>query len=235
MTSSSPSPVDGYDPADYPPFAVTADVVVLTVHDRDLLVLAHKRDSEPHAGQIALPGTFLRPMENATEAATRAVQAKAGLDLSPGHLEQLATYSDHDRDPRMRVVSVAHLVLLPDSGDPPTGEWVAPDVDGWAFDHARIVADAVARAAAKLEYTSLAAALAGPTYTLGELQRVYEAVWDEPIDHGNFRRKVLKADGFVEKVDGQKRATNRDGSGPKAQVYRAGLAATLHPPIARQS
>lgn len=226
---------DGYDPANYPPFAVTADVVVLTVKDRDLLVLAHTRDSDPYAGAIALPGTFLGPDENATDAAVRAVQAKAGLDLSVGHLEQLATYSDAERDPRMRVVSVAHLVLIPDPGDPMPGEWVPPTVDGWAFDHARIVSDAVERAAGKFEYTSLAAALAGETFTLGELQRVYEVVWGRQLATPNFRRKVLKADGFVEPVEGEKRATNLDGSGPKAQVYRAGKGTTLHPPILRDA
>ena len=224
----------GYAPTDYPPFAVTADVVVITVRDGKAMVLAHKRDQDPHAGRLALPGTFVAPDEDAETTALRALTVKAGIALGVGHLEQLATYSAPGRDPRMRVVSVAHVALVPDPGDPPMGEWTDPTTDGWAFDHATIVADGMERARAKIEYTGLAASLAGETFTLTDLSDVYEALWGHAPGYSAFRRKVLAADGFVEET-GDTRPANKDGSGRPTKLYRAGKGTTLHPPITRDT
>ncbi|MGX1253655.1 hypothetical protein RKD48_006166 [Streptomyces ambofaciens] len=154
------------------------------------------------------------------------------------HLEQLRTYSEPGRDPRMRVVSVAFAALLPDppephgGGDAATARWVPYDeARGLAFDHDRILADARDRVGAKLEYTCLATAFCPDEFTLGELQQVYETVWGAALDRPNFRRKVLATPGFVEPVPGAARLTG--GRGKPAAVYRAGPATTLHPPLLR--
>ncbi|MEU9650249.1 NUDIX domain-containing protein [Streptomyces sp. NPDC048110] len=231
----------GYDKHAFEPFAVTVDLAVLTLRAGALHVLLVERGQEPYAGHWALPGGFLRPQESAETAARRELAEETGLaDVTGLHLEQLRTYSEPDRDPRMRVVSVAFAALLPDppephgGGDAAEARWVPYDeARGLAFDHDRILADARDRVGAKLEYTCLATAFCPAEFTLGELQQVYETVWGTALDRPNFRRKVLATPGFVEPVPGAARLTG--GRGKPAAVYRAGPAATLHPPLLRTS
>ncbi|WP_431784834.1 NUDIX hydrolase [Streptomyces chumphonensis] len=242
-----------YDPSAYPPFAVTVDLVVLTVRKHALCALAVRRGEPPFQGQWALPGGFVLPDEDLGGAAARELAEETGLQVEePGghsaHLEQLATYGDPDRDPRMRVVSVAHLVLAPDlpapvsGGDAKTARWtpverlLAPEEDRGeaspgrlAFDHDRILADGVERARSKIEYSSLAAAFCPPEFTVGELRRVYEAVWGVALDPRNFHRKVTGTPGFLVPTGG---TTTRQGGRP-AQLFRAGGATVLNPPMLR--
>ncbi|MER7090962.1 NUDIX hydrolase [Streptomyces sp. IPPR8] len=229
----------GYDKHAYEPFAVTVDLAVLTLRAGALHVLLVERGQEPYAGRWALPGGFLLPEESAETAARRELAEETGLaDVTGLHLEQLRTYSEPGRDPRMRVVSVAFAALLPHppeprgGGDASQARWVpynaAADL---AFDHDRILADARDRVGAKLEYTCLATAFCPPEFTLGELQQVYETVWGTALDRPNFRRKVLATPGFVEAVPGAARLTG--GRGKPAALYRAGPATTLHPPLLR--
>jgi 8-oxo-dGTP diphosphatase len=242
----------GYDKYAFEPFAVTVDLAVLTLRAGALHVLLVERGQEPYAGRWALPGGFLLPEESAEEAARRELAEETGLaDVTGLHLEQLRTYSEPGRDPRMRVVSVAFAALVPDphpdsvrgdprpaplephgGGDAAQARWTPYDAArGLAFDHDRIVADARTRVGAKLEYTCLATAFCPPEFTLGELQQVYETVWGTALDRPNFRRKVLAAPGFVEPVPGAARLTS--GRGKPAAVYRAGPATALHPPLLR--
>ncbi|MEU3789641.1 NUDIX hydrolase [Streptomyces fructofermentans] len=231
--------MDGYDKHAFEPFAVTVDLAVFTVRAGVLQVLLVERGQEPYAGQWALPGGFVLPRESAETAARRELAEETGLsDVSGLHLEQLRTYSEPDRDPRMRVVSVAFAALLPDApeptggGDAASARWLPCEGLGpLAFDHDRIVADAHERIGAKLEYTCLATAFCPPEFTLGELQQVYETVWGTVLDRPNFRRKVLTTPGFVEQVPGGARLTG--GRGKPAALYRAGGATTAHPPLLR--
>ncbi|MFH8977455.1 NUDIX hydrolase [Streptomyces sp. NPDC017890] len=229
----------GYDKYAFEPFAVTVDLAVLTLRAGALHVLLVERGQEPYAGRWALPGGFLLPDESAEEAARRELAEETGLaDVTGLHLEQLRTYSEPGRDPRMRVVSVAFAALLPDPPEPHAGtdaaeaRWVPYDAAvNLAFDHDRILADARERVGAKLEYTCLATAFCPAEFTLGELQQVYETVWGTALDRPNFRRKVLATPGFVEAVPGAARLTG--GRGKPAALHRAGPATTLHPPLLR--
>jgi 8-oxo-dGTP diphosphatase len=230
---------EGYDKHAFEPFAVTVDLAVFTVRAGALQVLLIERGQEPYAGRWALPGGFVLPKESAETAARRELAEETGLsDVSGLHLEQLRTYSEPDRDPRMRVVSVAYTALLPDppephgGGDAASARWLPYDGLGpLAFDHDRILADAHERVGAKLEYTCLATAFCPPEFTLGELQQVYETVWGTVLDRPNFRRKVLATPGFVEQIPGAARLTG--GRGKPAALYRAGAATALHPPLLR--
>lgn len=230
---------DGYDKHAFEPFAVTADLAVFTIRAGALHALLVERGQAPYAGRWALPGGFVRPDESAESAARRELGEETGLtDVSELHLEQLRTYSEPGRDPRMRVVSVAFAALLPDApearggSDAAQARWTPYDsARELAFDHDRILADARDRVGAKLEYTGLATAFCPPEFTLGELQQVYETVWGTALDRPNFRRKVLATPGFVEAVPGAARLTG--GRGKPAALYRAGTAAALHPPLLR--
>ncbi|WP_217130422.1 NUDIX domain-containing protein [Streptomyces sp. AC558_RSS880] len=231
--------MDSYDKYAFEPFAVTVDLAVFTLRAGALHVLLVERGQEPYAGRWALPGGFVRPDEAAESAARRELGEETGLtDVSGLHLEQLRTYSEPDRDPRMRVVSVAFAALLPDApeahggSDAAQARWTPYDsARELAFDHGRILADARERVGAKLEYTCLATAFCPPEFTLGELQQVYETVWGTALDRPNFRRKVLATPGFVEAVPGAARLTG--GRGKPAALYRAGTATALHPPLLR--
>ncbi len=227
-----------YDPRAFPPVAVTVDVAVLTLRDDGLCVLLVRRGEPPFQGRWALPGGFVRPDETLDAAAVRELAEETGQ--APARLEQLATYGDPGRDPRMRVVSVAYVVLLPSPPSPVAGTdaaaarfWPVAALGGrrgprLAFDHARIVADAVERVRAKLEYTSVATAFLAEPFTLSQLRRVYEDVWSVALDPANFRRKVLGTAGFVEPAGG-----TAHGVGRPAALYRAGGAVLLHPAMLR--
>jgi 8-oxo-dGTP diphosphatase len=254
----------GYDPRAYAPVAVTVDVVALTIRDSSLHVLLVLRGVPPFEGSWALPGGFVRSGPDAAgnsgdedlpEAAIRELTEETGPGLRRLHLEQLATYGTPGRDPRMRVISVAYLAFAPELPEPEAGSdakdagWIPVSSLGLtegtgaqrpgttrklAFDHARILAEGLERARAKLEYSPLATAFTGEEFTISELRSVYEAVWGEQLHAGNFHRKVLSVPGFVEST-GATTQTGGPRGGPRARLYRAGDAHLLHPALLRPS
>jgi 8-oxo-dGTP diphosphatase len=233
--------VTSHRPSDYPPVAATVDLVVLTIRDDELSALVIRRAEPPFAGKWALPGGFVRADEDLDQAAARELMEETTLNLGGVHLEQLGSYGTPGRDPRLRVVTAAYLVLAPDLPTPIAGtdaaeaRWTpvseledGPDL---AFDHAQILRDGVERARAKLEYTSLAAAFCDDEFTVAALRRVYEIVWGASFDPRNFHRKVTRATDFITPTG---RTSTRDGGRP-AQLYRRGTATLLHPPMLRAS
>ena len=220
----------GYDPSQFPPFAVTVDVVILTIAERRLHVLLVRRGVPPFEGMWAIPGGFKRPDETLDEAAKRELLEETGVD-GARLLRQFAAYGDPGRDPRMNVVTVAYFAVLSDMGDVVAGTDAAAaslvavdDVVGakveLAFDHDRIVRDAVDRVSVDLDLTGIATAFLGPTFTLAELRAVYEAVWGVQIDAANFRRSVVSEDGWVTPTG--RRARPGPAGGKPAELYRAG-------------
>ena len=226
------------DSGKYPPFAVTVDLVVFTLTDI-LQVLLLRRTSSPFDGQWALPGGFVRPEEDIGDAAVRELLEKTGLDSPVGHLEQLGTYGAPDRDPRMRIVSVAHWAFVPSRSLPVVDASVAQaqfwpvsealDLD-LGFDHHKILTDGLERARAKLEYSTLATALCPDEFTIPQLVNVYRQVWGTDVHVNNMRRKVLATTGFVTPLG---RKATSSSPGPSAALYQAGGAKLLHPPILR--
>lgn len=215
-----------------PRIGVSVDLVILTVRGAELSVLAWRRDTDPYAGLPGLPGGFIRLDEDLPAAAARVLAERAGLPGALVHLEQLRSYGYPDRDPTRRAVSVAYLGLAPDlpAPDQPQMSWQPVSaLTRMAFDHARILQDGVERARSKLEYTSLAAAFCRDVFTVSELRRVYEIVWDTPLDPRNFHRKVTGARDFLVET-GSVRAS---GGGRPAQLYRRGSAVLLYPPMLR--
>jgi 8-oxo-dGTP diphosphatase len=229
-----------YDPRAFPPFAVTVDVVLLTVREGVLTVLLVERDTHPFRGRLALPGGFVQPDEDLDTAAVRRLEQETGVRRDVAHVEQLGAFGDPGRDPRMRVVSVSYLVFAPDLPAPTPGvgaSWVAwvpvkaVEPARLAFDHATVLAAGVERARAKLEYSPVATAFCGEEFTIADLRRVYEAVWGVALDPRNFHRKTSGTPGFLVPV-GRDSAPGPGGGRPAA-LYRRGDATLLHPAMLR--
>lgn len=254
QTPTSDQHPDNYDAAKYPSVFVTVDLAIFTIRHGVLSVLLIERDDEPYAGHWALPGGFIEPDEDAGTAAWRELHEETGVEQFSGHLEQLRTYSEPKRDPRHRIVSIAHVAFAPNLPEPTAGSdarsarwWAIEDVltdrdptsednggvPALAFDHEQILRDALERVRSKIEYTTLATQFVDEEFTLPELYRVYTAVWGEEPHKRNFVRKVLAAEDFVVKAAGKGDAS--PGGGPRAQLYKAGTATVLQPAMMRPS
>ena len=222
-------PLD-YDPSRFPAFAVTVDVLILTMSEGMLHVLLVCRGEAPFEGMWAIPGGFKRPNETLDEAAKRELAEETGVD-GASLLTQFGAYGDPERDPRMNVVTIAYLAVLREIGAVVAGTDavdaalipVSEALNGkieLAFDHERIVRDAVERVRVDLELRGIATAFVGPTFTLAELRAVYEAVWGVHLDSANFRRSVVTEDGWV--IPTGRRARPGSTGGKPAELYRAG-------------
>ncbi len=228
------------DSAEVEPSWVTVDLAIFTLRDEQLMVLLIERGVEPFLGCAALPGGYVQKDETLREGALRELWEEAGVDGGRLHLEQLGAYGDPRRDPRGRVVTVAYLALGPDLPVPVGGTdaerayWapvskLADDAQELAFDHPVILADALEEIRRKLEYTAVATVFCGESFTLSELRTVYEVVWGQSLDPSNFRRKVLKTEGFVQPTGEQRLPP----TGRPAALYRRGNAWLLSPPLLR--
>ena len=199
------------------PVHLAVDLVLLTVVDAELRVLLHRRPYAPEAGRWGLPGSFTRPGESLADTARRALAEKAGLEGV--WLEQLATYDQATAHDAVRVCAVAHLALVDAEGAAPAGEarwWPVDEIPSpLAFEQQRFVHDAVTRLRAKTRYAPVAFQLLGDSFTLAELQVVYEAVLGTELDVRNFRRDVLASDALEETGD-----VRREGPGRPARLYR---------------
>lgn len=211
---------------DYPRPALTTDVAVFSLRAQRLQLLLIRRANPPFAGHWALPGGFLDRDEDLDHCARRELEEETGLtDL---YLEQLYSFGAPGRDPRGRVVSVAYFALLPAhradrcraGSDAAELAWFPVDaLPALAFDHADIIALARQRLVAKLGYSNIALQLLPDTFTLSELQQVYETVGGQTLDKRNFRKRIL-ALGLVEQTD----RLRRSGKHRPAREYR-----TKHP------
>ncbi len=238
-----------YNPRDFPPFAVTVDVIVQTICDGDLQVLLIERGEEPHKGKWALPGGFVTPKdENLDAAAARELEQETSIPADRVHLEQLGSYGELGRDPRMRVVTIAYWAIcsgLPEpegSSDAAAASLVpVSEIENGrielAFDHDRILADALERTRSKLEYTALAAQFCPPEFTISELRKVYETAWSTVIDPGNFQHRMRKSGAFS--MVGERRIAQGNapatGRPPSLWTVRDSTDKTIvEPPIARR-
>ena len=197
----------------YPPFAVTIDLVLMTVNDGTLSVLLQRRTEEPFADRLVLPGGFVGIDETLDAAARRVLAGKAGIDAQDSAwLEQLYTFGDPQRDPRMRTVSIAYFALLPhavleqavSSKADLALRPVSDPGEPLAFDHASIIATAHERLRGKLDYAPIAFALLPDLFTLRDLQAVHEAITGATFNKPAFRRRMIDT-GWIEPT-GQREA-----------------------------
>ncbi|QDQ26861.1 NUDIX hydrolase [Chitinimonas arctica] len=203
-----------------PTLIVTVDIVLFTLSGMRLKTVLTRRERDPFAKRLALPGGYIHADDDhdALAAAERVLRSKTGL-VSP-YLEQLYTFTGGVRDPRGWSASIAHYALVHESVLISDAEhrFELVEVDALPelpFDHAAIVAHAVKRLRDKSAYSSLPCHLLPPLFTLTELQQTYEQILGTPLDKSVFRRKLPELD-FVEAVPD----AIRQGKHRPAQLYR---------------
>ena len=197
---------------------VAADVAAFAFLDGAMQVLLVRRRYDPYESYWALPGGGLDPDETLEQAAVRELREETGV--SDVFMEQLATFSELDRDPRGRVISCCYLALRPGSDAReaawrPVEELLAEIERGpvLAFDHDRILQYARRRLAYKLEYQNVAWSMLPDRFTMSELRHVYEAGIGRAFEPNNFRRIAL---GWGVLADAGERPTG----GRPATLYR---------------
>lgn len=195
--------LENYDPSVYPPMAVTVDLVVFGVTrsasenyrklDRQKLnILLVKRNEFPFQNSYALPGGFVRKDETLEQAAARVLRDKTGL--SDLFFEQLYTFGEVERDPRMRIISCAYISLIDtEQAKINNAQWRSVDeVDTHplAFDHNQIIAEARTRLKNKINYTDIVFHMMPETFTISQLQEIYEIILGTKLLPAAFRRTI---------------------------------------------
>lgn len=200
---------------------IATDVVIFTIKDNGLNVLLIQMKKEPFADAWAMPGGLVNPDESVDDSAKRNLSLKAGVKNI--YLEQLYTFGSPDRDPFGRVVSVAYFALIQSNDielrttkDYKDVAWFpVKKLPKMAYDHKEMLALAVERLKAKLEYTNIACNLLPNEFTLTELQNIYEIILDKNLDKRNFRKKILSLK--LVRDTGRKRG---GGANRPAELYK---------------
>jgi 8-oxo-dGTP diphosphatase len=177
--------------------ALAVDVVCFSVEDGRLdCLLGEVTSDNKFKGQLAHIGGLIRVNETAEQSVDRLLEDKAGIKKV--YKEQLYTFSDIDRDPRGRVVSVAYICFLNDKSIQDTKKaqtrtvWrPVNEIGKLSYDHNKITTVALERLRAKIIYTDIAKHFMPKEFTLSDLQKVYEAVLGEGIDKRNFRKRIM--------------------------------------------
>lgn len=215
--------LNSYNKNEYEKPSVAVDLLVFTVKDDRLKIVLVRRSEHPFKDMLSLPGVFVGINETLDEAAARGAREEAGLaDI---YFEQLYTWGDIDRDPRMRIISVSYLSLTPaekltlSAGSRTSSaelydveELLASDEE-LAFDHRKIIGYGRERIRNKTEYSRIAFEFLPKEFTLPQLQRVYEILLGKPLYKANFRRRVAPL------IDETERMTSGDAHRP-SRIYR---------------
>jgi len=183
--------------SDYSQPSVTVDLVIFTIKENDLKVLLIKRNKEPFKGRWALPGGFVRINETLDEAAKR--ELKEETNVKDVYLEQLYTFGEPKRDPRGRVITVSYIALvnsdkleLKADTDVSDAQWFSmKKIPILGFDHKAILDYSLKRLKWKFEYTTVAFSLLPKEFTISQIQKIYEIVFNKKFDKRNFAKKIL--------------------------------------------
>ena len=201
----------------YPHPAVTTDCVIFGYDHQDgLSLLLVKRGVEPYKDHWAFPGGFMRMDEDAETGARRELKEETGLETS--YVEQFGCFSDVNRDPRERVITIAYYALVKKSDvkgadDAAEAHWFPIDnVPSLAFDHDRILRVALKTLKEKIHFMPVGFELLPEVFTMPQLQSLYEAILEVKFDRRNFANKMLKL-GILTEVG--ERAAN---AGPRIPV-----------------
>ena len=199
---------------EYPHPAVTTDCVVFGFDGETLNLLLINRGIEPYKGCWALPGGFMKMDETAEEGALRELQEETGVkDI---YIEQLQAFSTVNRDPRERVITITFLAFVRQEkyeviagDDAAKAQWFPiNELPELAFDHKKIITVALDKLRWKMTYEPLAFRLLNKSFTITQLQTVYEVVFDKKFDRRNFHKKMTTT-GYLKPTDQLLRSNGR--------------------------
>lgn len=179
----------------YPHPAVATDCVIFGFDGMRLNILLIERGVEPFKGKWAFPGGFVKMDETADDGAKRELREETGL--APAFVEQFHCFSDPERDPRERVISIAYLAVVRTADvkggdDAAQARWFALDeVPQLAFDHESILRMAMSKLRERIHFQPIGFELLPEKFTLRELQMLYEAILGVSFDRRNFAKKML--------------------------------------------
>ena len=179
----------------YPHPAVSTDCVIFGFDGSELQVLLIERGIEPFKGKWAFPGGFLNMDETAGEGAMRELKEETGLENA--YIEQFNTYSEPGRDPRERVITIAHYALVriqevKGGDDAAKAQWFPIDeVPQLAFDHDKILRDAMRKLRERIHFEPIGFELLPEKFTMRELQILYESILGVKFDRRNFAKKMM--------------------------------------------
>lgn len=201
-------------------FYVTVDAVVFTILNKELRILLIKRKNEPFKGKFALPGGFVDLDENLEDAAKRELEEETGVKNI--FLKKLHAFGEINRDPRGRIITIPFYALIDGekikinaSTDAELARWFPVyDLPELAFDHKKIIDDALYHLRYEMHNTNIAFQLMPEEFTLSELQNAYEIVFNEKQDKRNFRKKIKELN-IVKTVPG----TKMDGAHRPARLF----------------
>ena len=179
----------------YPHPSVTTDCVIFGFNGERLQVLLIERGIEPFKGRWAFPGGFLKMDETAEDGALRELKEETGLENA--YIQQLHTFSDPNRDPRERVITIAYYALVKIQevkccDDAASARWFPLDeIPPLAFDHDFILRMATQRLREQIHFQPIGFELLPKKFTIKELQSLYEAILGINFDRRNFSKKML--------------------------------------------
>ena len=188
----------------YPRPAVTTDCVVFGFDGRDLKILLIERGLDPYKGCWAFPGGFLNMNETAEQGALRELMEETSLKLR--YIKQVGAFSDINRDPRDRVITIAFYALAKNAAvqggdDAAKAQWFSlNEVPRLAFDHDHILRVTLEKLRKDIHFEPIGFDLLDEQFTMSELQRLYETILGIQFDHCNFYKKMLQT-GILEEVD----------------------------------
>ena len=197
----------------YPHPAVTSDCVIFGFDGVAIKVLLIQRGIEPYKDKWAFPGGFMQIDETVEECAKRELEEETGLKTTS--VEQFYTFSDVNRDPRERVITVAHYALVrleevKGGDDAMSAQWFAMnEIPSLAFDHDRILRMAVNRLKERICFEPIGFELLPEIFTMSALQNLYEAILEMKFDRRNFYNKMLKLGILSEAEERPKNASRR--------------------------
>ena len=198
---------------EYPRPAVTTDCVIFGYDVKEgLSVLLIERGIEPYKGCWAFPGGFLNMDETTEMGALRELKEETGFDVKVDFLEQLGCFSDVDRDPRGRVITIAYYALVQKGtvkggDDARNARWYPiGEIPPLAFDHEKILRVALKRLKEQIHFRPIGFELLPETFTMPQLQALYEAILEVHFDRRNFANKMLKLGILEETGDRPKNA-----------------------------
>jgi len=195
---------------------VAVDCVIFGFDPTGIKLLVFQRKVQPFFGHWSLIGSFVQPKEDVRTAAIRIVEESTGL--TDVYLEELGCYGQVDRDPGARVVSIVHYALLriDEYKLSPVEDYQArwfdfEDLPDLIFDHQKMVKDAMNKLRKKSRYRPIGFELLPAQFTIPQLKKLYDAIYQKELDRRNFRKKILSMK-ILNKLNIKDRSSSKKGA-----------------------